>query len=469
MTLMQLLRILCAHRWAELATLGATLVTALILSFVLPKQYTATATMIVDLRSTDPIAGTVLPASSGYIATQVNIVRSDRVTQAVTNNLDLLERPFIRSEWLKATDARIPLNAWIPEFLQKRLGVVPAHESNVINISFTADTPEFAAEGANAFAQAYRAVNLELRVEPARVYALWFAEQTKFVRERLETAQKALSDFQQRAGILPSDNQADFESAKLNEMATQLNDLQAEITANQNKLGAQKPASVSDVMRSNVVTALKIDIARLTAQINQASGTLLPNHPYLIRTKEELSALKVQLADETRQINASIGTSYEVDRQREHDLQQAIAEQKARVLALNKQRDELNVYKRDVESAQRAFEAVSQRAAQTRLESLSKQADMVSLSAARQPIRPSRPRLLFNLLVATCIGSMLAAGLGLLLELRNRRVRAQEDLDVLGLPVLATLRPYPVTVQKSRLRQRVPRLAGMFGIEALHD
>ena len=63
---------------------------------------------------------------------------------------------------------------------------------------------------------------------------------------------------------------------------------------------------------------------------------------------------------ETRKITASIDTTYQVGKQREAQLQGALAAQKARVLELNKQRDELNVLRRDIESAQRAFEIVSQ-------------------------------------------------------------------------------------------------------------
>lgn len=441
MTFTQLVRILWAHRWVELATFITTLVVAIVISVLLPKQYTAVAALFVDARSPDPIAGIVLPgiATSGYMATQVDIVRSDRVAQVVVNNLKLEQRAFIRSEWLKATEGKIELNAWIGEFLQKHLGVQPAHESSVINVTFTGNTPAFAAETANAFAQAYLAVALELKLEPARLYATWFEDQTKLTRDRLESAQKALSDYQQQAGILASDDRIDVESAKLSEMATQLTKLQAETTESQNKRNAPRANSVAEVMKSDVVNAMKIDTARLDAKLKEVSGSLGPNHPQVIRMQQELSAMKTQLADEIRLVSTSIETSFQIGRQRERDLQNAITEQKIRVLALNKQRDELNVFKRDVESAQRAFEAVSQRAAQTRLESVSNLTNVVSLSAAKPPSKPSRPKLTFIVLVAACVGGMMAVGLGLLLEQLNKRVRSPEDLTFVGLPVLAVI------------------------------
>jgi succinoglycan biosynthesis transport protein ExoP len=110
------------------------------------------------------------------------------------------------------------------------------------------------------------------------------------------------------------------------------------------------------------------------------------------------------------------------------------------VLALNKQRDELNVYRRDVESAQRAYETVSQSASQTRLQSLTNQTNVVRMNVATPPVNPSSPRLLVNLLIAAFGGTLLGVACALLLELTNRRVRSAEDLvQMLGLPVLASI------------------------------
>ena len=51
---------------------------------------------------------------------------------------------------------------------------------------------------------------------------------------------------------------------------------------------------------------------------------------------------------------------------RERELQHALDEQKTRVLSLNKQRGELSVLQRDVDTAQKAYEAVSASACRSR-------------------------------------------------------------------------------------------------------
>jgi polysaccharide biosynthesis transport protein len=323
--------------------------------------------------------------------------------------------------------------------LQKGLDVRPARESNVINITYKGSDPDAAANIANAFAQAYLDINLALKTEPARIYAEWFDDQTKASRAKLEEAQARLSEYQQKAGIVSSDERVDYETAKLGEISSQLTTVQGETTDSQSKRNSRGD-TVAEVMQSPLINGLKADVSRLEAKVQEISVRLGANHPERQRAESELASVKSRLATETARITASIETTYRVGKDRERELQGAVSAQKARVLELNKQRDELNVYRRDVESAQRAFEAVSQSASQTRLQSLSNQTNVVRLNTATAPLSPSSPKLLTNLLVAAFGGTLLGIACALLLELTNRRVRSAEDLvQLLGLPVLASI------------------------------
>jgi chain length determinant protein EpsF len=318
--------------------------------------------------------------------------------------------------------------------------VRPSRESNVINISYSGGNPEFAAAVANGFAQAYLDVNLDLKLAPARQYAAFFEEQTKQMRDKLEAAQKALSDYQQANGITTVDDRLDFETAKLNETSSQLTQIQALTTDSQSKRQNAKADTVAEVMQSPLVNGLKADIARLDARLQESNINLGKNHPQTQRTEAELATLKAQLETETRKITTSIDTTYQVGKQREGQLQAALAAQKTRVLTLNKQRDELNVLRRDVETAQRSFELISQRASQSNVESQNSQTNLALLNAAAAPTEPSRPRVLLNVLVSIFLGTLLGVGLALMLELANRRVRSADDLsEALDLPVLGTI------------------------------
>jgi chain length determinant protein EpsF len=461
MTFHQFLLILRARHRIVIAILLLTVTVTLIVSLLLPKQYSASTAVLIDVKSPDPVAGMVIPglASPAYMATQVDIINSNRVAQQVVEMLHMDKSQTIREQWLEATDGEGDLTVWLVELLKKKLDVRPSRESNIITIGYSGVDPAFTAAMANAFAQAYIDVNLELKVDPARQYAKWFEGQTKLVREKLEEAQKALSAYQQRTGIVATDERLDHEVAKLNELSTQLTIVQAQTSdSNSKRKSAENPETLAEVMQNPLINALKTDIARLDAKLQESSINLGRNHPQTKRAQSELAALRNRLASETRHVHSSLGTSYQVGKNKEKELLEAMEAQKKRVLELNRERDEINVLRRDVEAAQRSFEAVSQRSAQTRLESHSMQTNISPLTPASVPTEHSRPRILLNVFISIFLGALLGIVVALVLELVNRRVRSAEDLfEVIDLPVLATIPSAVLPSPSARLPSRLSR------------
>ena len=93
---------------------------------------------------------------------------------------------------------------------------------------------------------------------------------------------------------------------------------------------------------------------------------------------------------------------------------------------------------------------------QSNLESLTQQTNVVQLSIAAVPSDPSSPKLVINLIVGIFLGGVLGIAAALAAELRNRRVREDEDMtELLGVPLLGRLD----VVQVRANDVRVPRAA----------
>jgi chain length determinant protein EpsF len=406
------------------------------------KQYTASAALVVDVKSPDPVSGLMLQGmmSSSYMSTQIDIINSDRVAKAVVKLLHLDESVAIRQQWQEDTKGKGQLSDWLANLLSQKLDVKPARDSNVITINYSGADPDFAAAVANAFSQAYMDVNLDLRLAPARSYAAFFDEQTKAARDKLEVAQKVMSTYQQVNGITTADERMDYETARLNETSSQLTVVQGLTTDSQSKRMNARTDTMAEVMQSPLTNGIKADIARMEGRLADSNITLGKNHPQTLRAESELAAMKAQLAAETQKITNSIETTYQVGKQRERQLQGTLASQKARVLVLNKQRDELNVMRRDIESAQRTFELLSQRASQANIESHANQTNISVLNPAVAPQDPSKPRVLLNTLVSIILGGLLGLTAALVVELMHRRIRSVEDLlEALDIPSLGTV------------------------------
>ena len=458
MTPQLLLSIVRARSGIVMFALITTVLTTLIVSMLLPKQYTAKTAVVIDVKSPDPVAGLMLPAliAPGYMATQLDIITSDRVAQQVVKNLRLEDNLTLQDKWmssgqtvlekarrwLEGGDEQMDFAIWLSAGLQDKLDVKPSKESNVVGISFSASNPIFAATVANAFAQAYIDVNVQLRAEPAHQYANWFEGQSKTLREQLELAQQALTAYQRKHNVLAVDEQRlDYEKNKLSELSQQLTLMQAQTTDSSSKRSLEHdPTTLAEVMQSQVIMNLKSDINRLEAKLEDSNAILGKNHPQTKGAESELATLKAKLAAEVRQITNSINTSFAVNREKERELTRAIENQKSRLLNLNQQRDDIAVLKRDVESAQRSLETVGSRSMQVRLESQSQQTNVTILTPASTPVTPSKPRVILNLLVAVISGVFLGLGLAYFLELNNRRVRSPGDLaSITHLQVLSKI------------------------------
>lgn len=450
MNLYQFLSILRARRTMAFVIFLSTIALALAWVMLRPKSYTAHAPILVDLRANDPLAQpnyqSIVPQS--YMATQMDIVRSSRVAEQVVQALGLEKDPKAAQDWKEAGGAGT-LTAWLASELKANLEVKPARESNIINISYTAPSPADAAKVANAFAQAYLDTALDIKTDPAKKYSSWFEEQLAFARDRLEKAQGALTAYQQRTGVISADG-VDMETQRLNELSSQLTLVQGQLTDVANKRAASA-ASISEAMNSPLINTLKADIARQEARIQEASANLGSRHPQMIRMQDELNAMRSRLRSETASIGSAIDTAYQVGRAREKELKEAVAAQRARVMQFNRHRDELNVLRRDLDAAQRAYEQVSERASQSKLQALTNQTNIQRLATAVEPLKPTGPGARLALALAALAGALLAIAGSVLMELLNRRVRSVDDLSMAtNLPILATV---PAHAGRESLRQ----------------
>ena len=428
MSLLQFFSILRARRGFAALILLATLALALAWVLLRPASYTARAPVLVDVRTdpvgTTPLQGMVMPS---FVSTQIDIVRSDRVAERAVKMLPADQAP-LKGLREQAQKKALP-PSWVAHMLQQRLEVKPARESNIINIAWTGRSPAEAARVANAFAQAYVDVTVEIRADPAKKYADWFDEQVRASRDRLEKAQTRLSEFQQKSGIISADERSDYETTRLKEMSQQLMVAQGRGTGG---------ATASD--SNPLINNLRQEAARMEAKVGEASATMGAAHPQMQRLQGELAAMRNRLAQESSRVGASGANSAQMSKQRERELQNAIAEQRNRVLALNKQRGELSVLQRDVDTAQKAYETVSASAAQSRLQAVSTQSNVMRLASAVEPLDKTGPSARQAMLVAGVAGTLLALAGALLLELINRRVRSAEDLStVTQLPILASV------------------------------
>lgn len=451
MNFTQLLRILWARRKLVVGTTAAAFLLAVIAHLVMPSTYIATTSLVVDTKGVDPVTGANGPSQSAaaMLATQVDVITSRAVALQVVDELKLTET----QEEQRSRDA------WANKLLQG-ITVKPGSDSNVLRIKFEGPDPDFAAAVVNSFAGAYVRKNLDLKLDPAKRQSAWFDEQLRSMRGNVESERENLSEFQRKNGILAAEERLDVENARLEDLSRQLvaaqrdaQEAQARARQADSSTGDDRLSESPDIMSSGLVQSLKGDLVRAESRLADLSSRYARNHPQYIAANAEVRELRAKIQGEIQRTRGALGQSVQIAQQQVANLQRAFDEQKLSILKLKRQRDELAVRSREVDTAQGAYDQALQRASQLRLESQLSQTSIAVLDPALPPAGPAGLGLMLTAVLALVFGSLLGAAAGLLLEMVDRRIRAGDDLlQLSGIEVLAEIPHLRASFKSSKPR-----------------
>jgi chain length determinant protein EpsF len=435
-------------RFWVFATLAATTaVVALLVTLIMPKQYESTVSLLLDNRDEQSLSGTMTSGRdrTGFMQTQMDIIMSNRVAAQVARDLKLTDSPQVKEAFAK-TGGRGSVDEWVASGLLQNLKVTSS-QSSVIQLTYKAADPDFAAKAANAFANAYMATTLALRVAPTKQATGWFDEQLKTLRSDLEAAQEKLAAFQKEKGIVATDDRVDVEQARLTELSNQLlraNDMLYEAQSRSGLAsGNGRREELPEVLGNPTVQAIKTQLVTAEAVLAEMATRMGPNHPQYIQQASTVGSLRGRMNAEINRVVAGVQNLTTQNRSRAQQLEAAVEAQRQRVMDLRDAKNAAFILQRDVETAQKAYEAAQQRLTVNKVESGARFANVTILNEASPPARPARPRVLVNLALGVLLGLVLGFGAVFLMELLDRRVRSSEDLDTnLDAPVIGHLQTW---------------------------
>lgn len=439
MTFSQLIAILAARRKIVMITFFVVVFITIVFNLLSPKEYTASAKVVLNNKMIDPVTGISLANQmmDGYIATQMQVLQSDSVALEVVRRLGLTNNPAIQKKFKESNKDQGDINLWLARLLVSKLNVIFT-KSNVLEITYSGTDPQFAAVIANAFTDVYIEKSIQLKTEPAQKAAGYLNQQVQLLRENLAKAQLKFANFQQENGITSNDDRVDVESARLNEMSTQLSLAESQLVeANSHKHDLMLNASDSpDVAQSSVVQNLKMELSKAEASLASISGTLSNNHPQYVALTSQIEKLKRQLSDEITKVASTVTGTANITKERVSVLKQQVEQQKQRVLKLNHLRAEMMSLQSDVVNAQAALENANKLYGQNSIEGESGQGNIALLDTASAPFKPSKPRVFMNTFFSVLAGLFLGLLFAMVAELLNRKVRSTQDLvDLVDAPV----------------------------------
>jgi len=479
--------ILRTHARLILVIFSAAILIAATITYQTPKMYTATASLNFDFSGANPADGSKrdVYARDAYIVTQKGIIESQRVAQEVELSLTDYERErliealnaksttfdklrrniknFFSSvfnndkessggETLDGETQGLQVRSaygWLTRSIGDDLLVEPVFNSRIVKLSYSSTDRQIATLMANRYSEAYVAANLQMMIDPARKTEVWFNEQLKTLRARLEDAQSRLTNFQRQEGIVAKDERLDTETSRLQSLSSQLvatQQIKRNAVTEQQKLNEVLNSGASlmtfePVFENSVVQRINTDIRGIKGQLAEASSQLGENHPRMKQLRSERAAAQKRLDAEVLVIIDGINNATELAAERESELAKELEAQKQLVLDLKYQHDRITVLVREVESAQITYNAAL---AQMNTSSMKSRVDQTNVSVvdpANVPGTHSSPSWTKNLLLGALAGLLLGIGISVFMEMFVRRVYSKDDLMLeLGVPLLGHLK-----------------------------
>ena len=207
---------------------------------------------------------------AGIVQTEVEILKSPKISLSVINELRLTEDPEFVSGGSGPLSVLRKLIFGAPETneaasedqLTRR--VLAAFDSRrivsrvgttyVMEIGFRSLDPEKSAKISNAIASAYIADQLDAKYQATRRATIWLQDRIKELRSQVSAADRAVVDFKRANNIIESGSGRLMNEQQLSEVNTQLISARAETAATKARLGR-----IQDVMKLDIPDASVTD------------------------------------------------------------------------------------------------------------------------------------------------------------------------------------------------------------------
>lgn len=424
-----------------LATIGA----AIAAGILLPKTYTATAEVYIEYRGSDPILGRQFSAmqDESYMATQVDIIKSDDVARYVIDTTRAMDTPTARQDVASKGEAIV--RSGLMRAVGTDLQVTPKRNSRVLDLQFSSKDPVFARDALNAVIKGYMEVNNKIHATPAKQRQEQYSGQLVALQMEVDRIQREITAYQQQEGIVDADERMDTGSRQFSDLNSRLLTIQAaqsEATTRKRSIQAllasgTRAYDIPEISRQEGVRDVKLRLIDVEGRLSEASGVLGRNHPRYRSLEGDRTALLAQLERASNSAMQSIEQEEKRFAEQVVRLQTEIKNRQGQLLEMKKHRDVIASYQRQLTSAQQIYNSAVARYDEILIQSNVTSPTIAVLQWAEKPLRHSKPNVVNNVLVSIPGGVILGLILALFLELTYRRVRCVEDLkNSLPVPVL---------------------------------
>ena len=475
--------IVLKRRWIPATATFATIVAlALLKSLFEPNIYEAQAKLLIKgkdqtvaLTSLDDSTGEIkgLTQQSDPLITEGEIVRSRPIIDELIKELDLRDD---EGQLLKYDD------------LIEKISVEPIIATDILEVKFTSEDPEFAALVVNKVTELYLEDHNSNNRSQTAAANEFIAQQLPQVEANVQKAESRLRDFKLRNGISSLEEETSANVDSLSGTATRIDEIEAQldnINASYEQLQAQlnmswqEAAAVSSLSESLPVQRVLEQLQEVKVTLAQKQNYLSSNAPQIISLQEEeadLNALLEQQIAKTlngeqqalvKDVNVlSLGTlkQSQIANLAELGLRKTGLEQELKTLKdirktyqqksskLPKLQEQQRHLERRLEVVEDTYETLLRKLQQTQISEQQNTGNVRVISKAAIPEDPLPSRSKLAVAGAGIVGALLGVSIAFLLDIRDRTIKNTLEIrDRLPYPLIGIIPDYKKVAHQKQL------------------
>jgi len=437
------------RKWLAIGVFASILALVLAYGFTRTKLYTASAGMVVNSRELNVSEKDkeVLPGLSTAetaVATEVEIMRSSAVALGTVRALNLVANPVFAASISKLPGA--DREAAATGLVIGGTKILRPGESSVVSIAYTAPDPMLAKAVADQIGHQYLAVKEKSRRAAVEQVGRGLGTELDNLRVQLEAADTEVARYRTQHDLFDSQGatftQQELSLYKQQQAAAQaaLADAQAKLSTARGQTRKGDTGGVGAVLQSPVIQQLRNQRALLATTYADLQGRYQPDHPDLIRTKDQVEALDRAIGAETSRQLANLNANAQIARDQVANAAGIVARTTGTLASDNTASVQLSQLQRKADGLRATYQALLERKNLISSQALVADEDARIFSPAALPQRPTSPNKPLILMIGLVLATIVAGAAVWIAEAFDRKLSSSADIErKLGLPHIANI------------------------------
>lgn len=436
-----------------------------------PRIYASSASVLIEPRTptvmrNQEVVG-ALPADTSVVDTQVEMLKTRTLAQAVATRLNLYNDPEFNGGANqqrrlfgviplpgKAQPATADTNTAVVDNLMRHVWVRRLGLTYVIAVDVKSTSAPKSARIANAWVQEYLAAQMQAKTGMTHSADTWLNSSLARLRSESEAADAMVQQYTNAHGLMSSEGatMAEQEVTKLNDQIAvaqaDLAEKQARLNAAQDQLRhGGKGADVGAALGSDTIRELRKQEADASRKVADLSTRYGPRYPDLQKAQSELADSRSQVQLEINRILSSLRADVQVSAQRLASLRNSLGGAQGQLAQNGQAQVGLIGLQQRADAARTIYEAYLNRAKEVTAQDGLQLPDARVASVAPVPTHPVSPNMRVATAAAVVIGLLAGIISMIIAEIWGGALRTRSDVErKLDIP-FAGIIPDPATIR----------------------